>query len=45
MPMYMDLPEILKKYEGFTITQDLMKKIIYECTPKHWDVEKYYEHD
>jgi len=43
MPIYMDLPQILKKYEGYVITKDLMKKIIYECTPRHHDVDEYYK--
>ncbi len=45
MSIYMDLPEVLKKYEGNIITKDIIKKIIYECTPRHLDVEEYYKHD
>lgn len=44
MPMYMDLPEVLNKYEGFTLTKDLIKKTIFETTPRYHDVSEYY-HD
>jgi len=43
MPIYMDLPNILLKYEGNIITKDIMKKIIYEAIPRHHDVDEYYK--
>lgn len=45
MPIYMDLPEVLKEYEGCTLTNDIIKKIIYRCTPRHHEIGEYYKHD
>lgn len=45
MPIYQRLPEVLKKYEGFTITKDIIKKILKESEVGYVNVDEYYKRE